>query len=165
MATRNVYLHLWSTFNIRPLVMKAEAKSTWIIASNGKENKNNSKYPPRKTNLRDGVTDSGFTSQSCQCHHCHGKIFNDVEKKSPLFLPLFDNIRKCGFQKDFRMGKGKPGVKRTQWESGCLQRVPPAGDIPLNFFSCIVLELKARLIQRKAVYMTLTYLQSNEEKN
>lgn len=79
-----------------------------------KKTKNNSKYPLRKTSLSDAVTDSDCTSQSCQHHRCHGKIFSDVEKKSPLFLPLFDNIRKCGFQKDFRMGKGKPGGKRTQ---------------------------------------------------
>lgn len=58
---------------------------------------------------------------------------------------------------------GERELNERVW--GGSSKVPPVADIALNFFSCIVLRVKARLIQRKAVYMTLTYLQSNEEKN
>lgn len=50
--------------------MKSENKSKQIIAPNGKENKNSTKYPPRKTwqEYFHPKRRCGFTSQSCQHH-------------------------------------------------------------------------------------------------
>lgn len=97
LATSLKHLDIW------PMIMKAEDKLKQIIASNGKENKNNIKYPPKKTNQEHfhpkqpcDIVHCGFTSQSCQHHQCNGKIFSGVKKKSPLFFPPFYDIRKGG---------------------------------------------------------------------